>query len=395
MRITFLILGRFPTQKAYGITTTETIRCLNSRGHEVTVFSIASTDNLNNSDSIGFTSRFYRENSLAKFLKRFAYSGTGILPIVSWRVYWQLIYFLNKEVFLQSKTDLFWVRDFLALRFIPRTSKSVFEIHQKPKKIWQPMLKRRAKHEASLIAPISRSIERILSSQYPSIDSCYSPMGIRSDQIADAQSGNSFIDRLEKLKGEEYRDLRIGYVGKFSPSGFSKGVEDLLGIAALIKRNKLGFKVAIKGGLLEEVDRLKSLAQQYELCESDVEISGHMSHQSAIAEMSNLDVIVLTRPVSVKYAGFPLKALESVARGRIILAADCETYRDIFDSEYQPYWYSSPNPEEMLIVIYQALADTELIKRISSGIEFASQFLWENRTERMLKTLDLSESEQN
>ena len=387
MHVTYLILGKFPTQKAYGITTTETIRCLRAAGHDVTVYSMATNNVPDTLAPVEFTSRYYRENRLAKLLKEYAYSDVGFLPQFAWRIYWWIIYFSNKKVILHSKSDLFWVRDILALKMIPRNARLVFEIHQLPRKIWQLNLKSKWKFKACVISPISKKIEGILASQYSSLNTCYAPMGIRMNQISEVESVNSFIERLEVLKTQEYRGLKIGYIGKFSPNGFSKGVEDLIALAALCKKRTLKFNVVVKGGQPQELDWLKSLALHYELGESDIEISGQMSQELALAAMSNLDVIVLTNPSSVKYVGFPLKALEAVAQGRIVLAADCETYRNIFDSEYQPFWYSSQKAEDMLLAISQALGDPKLRERMLSGREFASRFLWENRTEQILRTL--------
>ena len=42
MKVALVLLGRFPTDKAYGVTSTATIECLNSMGHEVTVYSFDS-----------------------------------------------------------------------------------------------------------------------------------------------------------------------------------------------------------------------------------------------------------------------------------------------------------------------------------------------------------------
>ncbi len=387
MLATFLILGKFPTEKAYGITTTETIRCLNSAGIAVKVFSIAPDDPVNYPIVEGFKLTHYRENKISKISQRIALSGIGVCSQLAWRLYWHLIKILNKKEFSESSSDLFWIRDILAVKLVPKNSKLVFEIHQKPKKTWTHILKKNHKVEDILIAPISRRIEQAVSQYRLGNRVCYSPMGIRSDQILSDVSIKLFLDRIEKLKAKEFKGLRIGYIGKFSPNGYSKGVEDLLSLAALNKKLNLGFNVTIKGGQHKELQWLKSLMPGYGLEEKDIEISGHVTQGSALAAMSNLDVIVLTNPTSAKYVGFPLKAIESIARGRIVLAAECETFRNIFDSEFQPYWYSTAHAESMLSAIYLALSDLKLNNRILLGRDFSRNFNWEVRTERILAML--------
>ncbi len=49
MKVLILLQGRFPTEKAYGVTTTGTVKSLLRLGHQVTVFSLAT-----NQDELGF-----------------------------------------------------------------------------------------------------------------------------------------------------------------------------------------------------------------------------------------------------------------------------------------------------------------------------------------------------
>jgi glycosyltransferase involved in cell wall biosynthesis len=386
MRVTFLILGKYPTQKAYGITTSETIRCLNLMGHEVTVFSTYS----NTDEAVlpkNYISVNYKESWFSTQLRESAYTSFSFFSMLAWHFYWSVTKIKNSELIANSNADVVWVRDYRALKLAPKKSNLIFEVHQQPKKSWKLSRMNDQSFKRLVVAPISARIQRTLSEHYPHHSFLFSPMGIRSDQLFSYDSESEFSRRIEELKARNLEEIRIGYIGKFFPNGYSKGVEDLLELALLNKKLDLRFCIAVKGGHSHEVERLKSLALQRGLEEKDLEISGHMNHSLALTEMSKLDVIVLTSPTSSNYVGFPLKALESVASGRVVVAADCQTYRDIFNADFKPYWYSPEKPEDLLKTISMAVSDPDLKESIRKGRDFASLFLWENRTENLINAI--------
>jgi glycosyltransferase involved in cell wall biosynthesis len=386
MRVTFLILGKYPTQKAYGITTTETIRSLYEMGVEVTVFSIDPEDTVD-PVTAKYTPAYFIETTLSKIFKKLAFAGTGAISKISWRIYWRLTEGKNRQQILEINSDIFWVRDIQALRMVPKKSRLVFEVHQLPNKNWnlRGWLERRPK--GFVVAPISKQIEASLLELCPGISTCYSPMGIRINQILGDEFDSQYFARFNTLRSDNFKGLRIGYVGKFFPNGYSKGVEDLIGLAILNRDLRLGYQISIKGGQSREVESLIEFALNQGLRTDEVVISGHMDHQLALAEMAKQDVIVLTCPSSPKYVGFPLKALESIATGRIVVAADCVAYRDIFNLDYQPYWFVQNDAASLANTILGAVTDPELSHRIRLGKEMASEFLWERRTRRILNAL--------
>jgi glycosyltransferase involved in cell wall biosynthesis len=119
----------------------------------------------------------------------------------------------------------------------------------------------------------------------------------------------------------------------------------------------------------------------------DLEVNPHVPHALALAKMRNLDVIILPKPASDDYLGFPLKCIEAVASGRIVLAAKCKTYTDIFSDLYQPYWYEPGDAGTLYNAIVDALSDAHLEAKINTGLAFAEQFSWETRTKNIISNL--------
>ena len=104
MRVTFLILGKYPTQKAYGITTSETIRCLNLMGHEVTVFSTYS----NTDEAVlpkNYISVNYKESWFSTQLRESAYTSFSFFSMLAWHFYWSVTKIKNSELIANSNAD--------------------------------------------------------------------------------------------------------------------------------------------------------------------------------------------------------------------------------------------------------------------------------------------------
>jgi glycosyltransferase involved in cell wall biosynthesis len=225
-----------------------------------------------------------------------------------------------------------------------------------------------------------------------SIGVVYSPMGIDERRIKSIEFVHSFMNELEILKTTELQGLRVGYVGKFSPNGYSKGVEDLLHFARVNHESKLEFFVSISGGTARELNELNEAANKLQIDRSKLEIRGHRPHHLALEDMAHLHVIVLPIPKSNNYVGFPLKSLEAVASGRIVVAARSPIYESIFNDEYQPYWYVPGDPYSLLEAIFEATNDPNLEKKLLKGLEFTSTFTWDIRTRGIVEELDLKPS---
>jgi glycosyltransferase involved in cell wall biosynthesis len=220
-------------------------------------------------------------------------------------------------------------------------------------------------------------------------------MGIQASYSETTTGVLDYLVRIKDLEKSQYRGLRVGYVGKFSPNGYSKGIEDLLNLAAYNAANSKTYEISITGGSLNEVASAVNRLRDFGLSKNDIEINGHISHPEAIRKMKCLDVLVLPMPASKKYTGFPLKAIESIASGRIVVAARCKIYQDIFDESFEPYWYEANDIISLNLAITKALNDESLGERLAKGLEFSLRFTWDARTKELLDGLISSQDKLN
>ena len=129
MKVIILLQGRFPTEKAYGVTTTGTIKSLLRLGHQVAVFSLDTNHEELDFKDNNFILEHYAETKLSTRAKLLAFSGLGLINKISWRAFWKLTYRHNKLAILAERGDVFWIRDFGMLDFVPKKRPIIFELH--------------------------------------------------------------------------------------------------------------------------------------------------------------------------------------------------------------------------------------------------------------------------
>lgn len=388
MVVGLFLRGRFPTEKAYGITTIGTVRSLVKLKHTVYIFCLKSETPgvvIN-----GVKVVHYHENLPARALKFIALSGTNPICQMSWILFWKCIFYSNKNLIKSFSLDIAWLRDLSMVSFAKKISSVVIEVHQDFRDRELDSIFRKLGKSTLVIAPISRIIESKLLNANVESRIVYSPMGLDSAQIKNKEYVYSFLNELNELRIQNFQGLRIGYVGKFAPNGYSKGVEDLLALASLSQNQKLGFTISITGGTVREIVKLKAKAKKIGIKDFDFEIEGHQSHELALRAMASLHVIVLPTPKSNRYVGFPIKSLEAIATGRIVIAAKSSIYESIFSGEFHPYWYTPGSADSMLEAIHKATSDPRLERHLISGLQFSKDYTWDKRTNTIIQAISVN-----
>ena len=382
--IYIVVKGRFPTEKAYGVTLTETINSLSKFGHKISVLSVKSSYVSNLDFNAYYNQINFAEKCFQKLIRLLSYTGKSKMHTIVWKLYWKIILKKNAHLIINSGADLYWIRDLDLIKYLPDNSNIILELHSMINESKIHKITRKKKNKKIILAPISKKIFSSISKYEDNTSIIFSPMGINTDFSETFLNLDIFIQRINELRKHSFVGLRVGYIGKFFPGGYSKGIEDLFVLAKLNAINKFGYRISITGGSDNDLKKANKLIKKFRLNKTSISIKGHVQHKFALNLMKNLDVIVLPEPRSSKYVGFPLKCIEAVSSGRIVVAADCELYRDIFTEHFQPYWYASEVADSLNYGIVTALKDPQLINKISEGINFANKFSWDSRTSKLL-----------
>jgi glycosyltransferase involved in cell wall biosynthesis len=359
MKVGILLSGRYPTEKAYGVTTNGTVQSLLDLGHQVIVFGIVSNYIEDRSTQDNLTILNYEENFAALFLKRVAFKRYRKVNAVAWFLYWKCVKYINKNSISKLNLDILWIRNLQMLDFSFAASFIVLEIHQLVKKSKLMRSINRSSPTPILLAPISKILYQDLMEMNTGLSLTYAPMGVDSRVIASPESTVEFITRLREKTLLDSIKIDVGYVGKFFPDGYSKGVEDIIKLAKENRERKGKLRISLTGGMEKEISQVNKLAKECNLSSKDLEIKS--------------------------YVGFPVKCIEAIATGRIVIAAKCMVYDQIFTEKYQPYWYESGNENSLYASIQRALSDEDLEARINLGLEFALQFTWDIRISNILR----------
>ena len=387
MKILFIVISSFPTQKAYGVTTRQTMIAAKSLGHEVNSLTLMSDYSDSDYDEIAKNIKYLKSNKINDILKEISFKSTNYFSRVAWVAMQNLIVKFNYRTINEIKSDLIWCREertALTLRKLFPNHPLVVEIHSSPQNKILNQLAKSSKKDSLLIAPINENLMSLIKIDFD-FKKCIAAMSISSDLLQDKVSICNFVESISSQ--HKRNEVKVGYVGKFFPGGFSKGYEDLIDLAVFYKNNLIERKISVAGGLENEVSEVEKKLESLNLNSDNIEITGHLKHSDSLAKVKSLDVIVLPEPRDPNYLGSPLKSYEACALGRILVVAECKINRDQFgDSEFI-YWYRSKNVESLANVIDLALKDRLLCEKIIKQIEFAKQHTWEVRVKSVLDVL--------
>ena len=387
MKILFVVTSAFPTQKAYGVTTRESMLAAKNLGHKVYSLSLKSNYSDSDYDEIANSLNYFEINKTINILKNISLRSTNYFSRAAWIIMQDLLLKFNYKVINKIKSDLIWCRDertAKTLRKLFPTTTIVVEIHAKPKNRILNKLVKVSKKNSLLLAPINQNLMDLLKINFD-VKKCIAGMSISSDLLANEEAVFKFMESINDRRKKE--DFKIGYVGKFFPGGFSKGYEDLIDLAVFYKVNQVERLISIAGGLENEVKEVEKKAASLNLNSKNIEITGHLRHSDSLAKVESLDIVVLPEPRDPNYLGSPLKSYEACALGRILVVAECKINRDQFGDEEFIYWYRSKSVESLANVIDLALMDKLLCEKILKQIEFARRHTWEVRVKNVLDAI--------
>ena len=382
-KIAFVLSSRFPTEKAYGVTTRESVLSLLKMKQVVRVFARQSDYIDLNFDEIMDAVRAFSENYFVGQLFKIASSGKGIFSKVAWKMGCSLNLNRNLNKIIEFNPEIVWTREIeIAKKLttkLPR-AKIILEIHTKPrKKKFAKLLKYNSR---ILFCPINENInDHIKKFLNNDTKIQIAPMSINKNFVNTNEDVKKFIKRL---KNDKLRTVQIGYVGKFSPNGYSKGIEILFDLAIKFQEKNLNFKVNIIGGDKSEMYKFEKLKKRLKISDEYLNIQGHVAYFKVPDILRSLDVLILPNPSSADYSGTPLKLLEYLASGRIVILADVEFIRRANIPGISQWIFNSRNSNELYTKICGAINDPDLEVKLITLIGFASSETWEKRTTNLV-----------
>lgn len=381
-RIALIIGAKFPTTRAYGVTFRETTRNLVRQSVPVRVFCRGS--DYSDADYTEFLSYIHAYNLsiLSRIAIRIGETNLGKFSQSFWALSLVLDLISNSKHIKNFQPNIVWTRDPIIALFCVRkfsNLKIILEIHSKSNRTIFSFL---SKYNSRIhFFPINTQNDLFIKKCIPNSIRSLAPMGVRGDYLASNEEIEDFTKLLANKKGSK---IEIGYVGKYNPQGYSKGLEDLFLLAKLYQDRAISNKVTISGIPIGQIPKLELIRSHLNIDPNFLSFEQHLSHTKALERMRDFDVLVLTLPESQVYNGMPLKLLEYLATGRIVIVAKSDLIKDFFINEFTPLYYEKGNIEDLFIKILESQNCKKMSLQILNGVRFASKFTWELRTKKIL-----------
>ena len=316
MKIAFISTSRYPTEKAYGVTTRETAHAAQKLGHDVAIFAFMGGGGDERGNKITYISKS-RLIPILFLLARIRLIGPIFFVIRS-----VMCGFTRNLCESIKDRDLIIVRDpyllpGLWLKMRGRTF--LLELHHVPSRIARLVISSLNFRNELRIAAITPRLQNILQAMLPIAEIRLLPMAVPEE----------FFSLTKKHEKQTYRN--VIYVGKSSSSGVDSNLNYLLESMALCRRLNLDLKLHLIGIEAEAIKHLETLAFNLGLKKSDISIVGHLTHAEVLEHLLNAEIGVLPYTSnSYNNSRFPIKALEYAATGCLILASNNPAYLELF-----------------------------------------------------------------
>jgi glycosyltransferase involved in cell wall biosynthesis len=382
LRIAFVLSSPFPTRKAYGVTTRETLSALSKLSIPSKIFCLHGDYFDEDFQPIIALIENFHIGRLDKILIKFGKNGTLRINALCWRIGIILTMIKNVKRVQAYEPNVLWVRDsFTALLYanVFKNTKIILEVHDRNGKHFHKKLVRYNKQIRFF--PINVSNRLFLQEVNPAAIFMFAPMGIRNEVIANEKKCDLF---LESLKAKNYTNLKVGYVGKFSPGGYSKGIEDLVNLAFVYQSMNIDSSVTLVGAEESELLEYEEIQAKLNLDSQYLRIERHVRHTQALRMMQTFDVLVLTPYKSKTYNGMPIKLLEYLSSGRIVIIADTPLYRSFFNTDFEPFFYKPGDVNSLMQSIFLALESRNIKEYLLDAVKFCKPYTWDNRTLNIL-----------
>lgn len=175
----------------------------------------------------------------------------------------------------------------------------------------------------------------------------------------------------------------IGYIGKMSAQGTSKGVEGIIEAFALTEKKNPKVKLLLVGVLPEEMDYLKNLLNKLQVPMSSVLLVGHVKREKVPLYMKSCDVLVLNYSSDDNFYS-PLKLFEYMASGVTIVSSDAVSVMEVLDESVA--WIAPQGDSAGLAVqMTNALHSQESSGKATKALTRVKEYSWEQRVDTIVE----------
>lgn len=369
-KFALLLTARYPSEKAYSVTTTETARAANDAGYQTLIYAPTAVDQ---NDVVNIS------NIPITILTRLMGRTPPIIDKTVFTLRRVMIVLKFRSIIKESDDSLIvWTRDPLAGIFIRKSHQLVLELHQTPSTLDSGFCKVLNWRRNLLICTLTNSHRAKIKKLFINHRIVLTPMAVKQDFF--------ITQNKSQLK------QKIGFLGK----GWSSGHDNKLGciiqeLAAYKREHKEELRFIFLG--IEEKYRtqLEQEIQHFDLAKENIEFISHVPHGDIPTYLNEIAIgLIPYHETKYNNQRFPIKALEYAAAGVSILATDISINREILSDEFC-YFYTPTIPGDLSNVLKAMMDDSRgRLGKVEKAREWASKHSYLNRINVVLDALNES-----
>ena len=361
--IIFILPARFPTEKAYGVTTEYSARALEKIGYLVKIL----TPEIGNSRESNIVVEMIGGKIAKVLLSR---KLKSILKI-RFNLFLILFVVIVRKT-LTNKPRIFWCRDIFLTYLLSIKSNNyvVCEIHRTPLGFQKYFLSKISNNERIIIAPIADFLDNRFK-LHPS-RTVIAPMGINTHEL-------KFFD--ENLSQKE---KVIIYVGLSNQVGIPLNINLINDAASRIFESFPDWRVEIIG--IDPKNFQNNISNQ---CSKNINIYGFMPRKTVIKMLSRASIgLVIYPELSWFRDSFPIKIVEYAAASLGIVASDTTSHRRILNKS-NAIFFDDNSSESLANSIESLISQSNLRTKISKQARLWVEHLtYENRVQNVINALN-------
>ena len=374
LKTLFLTPDRYPTEKAYGVTTGNTMRAIAQLGIEIEIW---------NRDNSGFDEF---GNPLVRLGKK---SGTNqrrlykiaFLGISRWvYLFDQFRFSFNCVSRLRDepRNAVVWTRfplvGFVA-SFAPKANFVIIELHHQPNFVSRTFLRVIRNLKPVEVAVISQTAKLQFEALHLGIPTLILEMSVPEEF-------------MQRAKHPLVLPAKICYLGKSKSSGKSNNLEFLLSAFSQMKVDTQN-RIEFTGVESQEIESLVAYSDKLQIARNTIKFVQHMPHQKVNDYLNGISVGLVPYEMN-KYnaARVPIKILEYAAKGIWILAPESFT-RNLQLPPGVVLTYKDGNSTDLASKLDTLILEIESNQnRNSVAIEFAKMHTYESRARKLILELE-------
>jgi glycosyltransferase involved in cell wall biosynthesis len=359
----FLLPTRFPTDKAYGVTTEFTALAVKNFDFEVTISTPLIDKSLNSKLLVSATTNHLAGKLLSRKIR---------IALTARFTIFLFVFAIHNAFKFREKHVVFWTRDIFLAFLMVKFSRNyiICEVHRTPGKLQNIFLKFLLKEKRVIVTPISNFFPAI--QKLSRFNTVFSPMSVNADEI---EYFNSFKDKKQKT---------IIYVGNTSSGDYILNVDLLNSMAHALIDTHPDWMIEIigvqEGFFNSHIERHIS---------PNIKLFGYLPREQVIKRLAVASIGLVIYPNS-KWLNdsFPIKVIEYAAAGVAIVASKSVAHLRLLDDQ-KCVFFEVDSADSLTDSIKKLILDSTYRSLISQNANnWSKSFTYDKRVQNILEELN-------